>query len=207
MGPMKTKPATPHQSAANCWIHSEMPASGGGATVTSGLSARGGDGFSRRPAGLDAQAVQLLRMAPPGAGERAQGILDLLDVDMQPLGELGREPVARLRRHGLERGVELGGRHAERRRELLADVAASVAPVAARAAIGPQVAERRAHLRGVDAGGRRDVVDQRVAERAAVAVPSVAIAVAAVGPQVLARLVEAGLDLRAVDAERLRERG
>src|SRR3954451_17213045 len=59
MAPMKTRPATPPQSAANCWIHSEMPASGGGATVTFGLSARGRDRFSRRQPDLDAQAAEL----------------------------------------------------------------------------------------------------------------------------------------------------
>src|SRR3954470_16967087 len=151
----------------------------------------------------EALAVTVLRVAPARAGEGPEGVLDLLDVDVQALGELGRELVARLRGHRLERGVEPSGRHAERGRELLADVAAGVAPVAARTAIRFRALQCRAHLRGVDTGRGRDVVDERVAQRAAVAT---AVAVAALGLEVLTRLVEAGLNLRLVDAERLGER-
>src|SRR3954468_18793616 len=163
MVPMKTRPATPPQSAANCWIPSEMPAGGGGARVTSGISARRGDRFSRRPGpgragraartrrrGLgraEALAVTVLRVAPPRAGEGPEGVLDLLDVDVQALGELGRELVARLRRHRLEGSVEPSGRHAERGREPLADVAAAVAPVPAGTAIRLRALQCRAHLR------------------------------------------------------------
>ena len=34
MAPMKTRPATPPQSVANCWMDCEMAASGGAVTVT-----------------------------------------------------------------------------------------------------------------------------------------------------------------------------
>src|SRR3954468_3675388 len=99
MAPMKTRPATPPQSAANCWIHSEMPASGGGATVTPRLSAPGGDRFSRRQADLDAQAAER------GLAEAQLAVVqgDLLSDDRQaePRPRRRRGAAARER---LERG-------------------------------------------------------------------------------------------------------
>src|SRR3954468_14828786 len=145
-------------------------------------------------------------MAPEPEADPAEvgeGVLHLLRVDVQLLRELGRELVARLRADLLERSVELGGRDAERRRELLADVAAAVAAVAvaAIAALRVQALQRRADLRGVHAGRRRDVVDDGVEAPARAAAVAVAVA------EVLARLVEAGLHLRGVDAERLGQVG
>src|SRR3954453_199115 len=145
-------------------------------------------------------------MAPEPEADPAEvgeGVLHLLRVDVQLLRELGRELVARLRADLLERSVELGGRDAERRRELLADVAAAVAAVAVAAIAALRVAalQRRADLRGVHAGRRRDVVDDGVEA------PAKATAVAVAVGEVLARLVESGLHLRGVDAERLGEVG
>src|SRR3954453_299736 len=140
-------------------------------------------------------------MAPEPEADPAEvgeGVLHLLRVDVQLLRQLGRELVARLRADLLEGGVELGGRDAERRRALLADVAAAVAAIAA---LRAQALQRRADLRGVHAGRRRDVVDDGVKA------PAKATAVAVAVAEVLARLVEAGLHLRGVDAERLGEVG
>src|SRR3954469_20811488 len=103
-------------------------------------------------------------MAPPERDPTAvrEGVLDLLRVDVQLLRELGRELVARLRADLVERGVELGGRDAERGRELLADVVARLAPVAAGAGPRAETLQRRADLRGIDAGRRRDGVHDGV---------------------------------------------
>ena len=103
-------------------------------------------------------------MAPAAQAEAEvrKGVLDLPDVDVQPLRELGRELVARLRADLLEGGVELGRRDAERGRELPADVVAAVSPVVAVAAVRAQILQRGADLRGVEAGGGGDVSDDRV---------------------------------------------
>src|SRR3954451_13401813 len=99
-------------------------------------------------------------MAPPEPEREPtavrEGVLDLLRVDVQLLREVGRELVARLRADLIERGVELGGRDAEGRGELLADVAGAVA---AFASLRDQALQRPADLPGVHAGRRRDVVD------------------------------------------------
>src|SRR6185436_14482761 len=71
------------------------------------------------------------------------------------------------------------------------------AAVAVVAGLRPQALQGRADLGGVDAGRRRDVVHDRVLERAAVEAAA-AVAVGAVLAEVLTRLVEAGLDLRQV---------
>src|SRR3954447_19727933 len=100
--------------------------------------------------------------AEPEPAAIRQGVLDLLRVDVQALRELGRELIASLRADLVERGVELGGRDAEGGRELLADVVARIATVAPVAGLRPQALQRRADLRGVDAGRRCDVVHDRV---------------------------------------------
>src|SRR3954454_6699219 len=138
--------------------------------------------------------------AEPEPAAVGQRVLDLLRVDVQPLRELGRELVADLRADLVERVVELVGRHAERGRELLSDVVTGAAAVAiaAEAALRAQVLKGGADLRGVDAGRRRDVVPDRVEVAAPAAAPAA---------EVLPGLVEAGLHLRGVDAERLGEVG
>src|SRR3954447_23635078 len=146
-------------------------------------------------------------MAPPEPEREPtavrEGVLDLLRVDVQLLRELGRELVAGLRADLVERGVELGGRDAERRRELPADLVTRVATLAPRAGLRAQALQRRADLRGIDAGCRCDVVHDRVEAGAEAAAAAVAVAVA----EVLACLVQAGLHLRGVDAERLGQVG
>src|SRR4051812_32861031 len=58
MAPMKTRPITPPQSVANCWMAVETEASGSGEAVTRSLSARDGLRCSRGQPDMDAQAAE-----------------------------------------------------------------------------------------------------------------------------------------------------
>src|SRR5262245_3334691 len=100
---MKTRPTTPPQSVANCWMSSAMEASGGEVTVTRWLSAGGGDRCSRRQADLDAEAAEL-RVPQP---QLAVVQRDLLGDDRQaePGARRGRRRAARER---LEQPVAVG---------------------------------------------------------------------------------------------------
>src|SRR4051794_3231247 len=59
MAPMKTRPITPPQSGANCWMAVETEASGREEAVTRSLSARAGLRFSNGQPHVDAQAPEL----------------------------------------------------------------------------------------------------------------------------------------------------
>src|SRR3954468_4793174 len=58
MAPMKTRPITPPQSVANCWMAVETEASGSGEAVTRSLSAGDGLRCSRGQSDMDAQAAE-----------------------------------------------------------------------------------------------------------------------------------------------------
>src|SRR4051794_9097748 len=56
---MKTMPATPPQSVANCWMDCEAEAYGSEVAVTRWLSADEGDRCSRRETDVDAEPSEL----------------------------------------------------------------------------------------------------------------------------------------------------
>src|SRR3954451_134203 len=102
MAPMNTRPITPPQSVANCWMAVETEASGSGEAVTRSLSAGDGLRCSRGQSGKDA----------PG---RERGLLEaqLALVQHDLLGD-DRQPEARPRRRrrraaGERLGPALGG--------------------------------------------------------------------------------------------------
>src|SRR4051812_24065794 len=106
MAPMNTRPITPPQSVANCWMEVETEASGSEEAVTRSLSAADGLRCSRGQPDVDAQAAErrlleaqlavvqrdLLRddrqaeSRPRRGGRRAAG--ERLE---QPLAVLGRD--------------------------------------------------------------------------------------------------------------------
>src|SRR4051812_5432006 len=100
MAPMNTRPITPPQSAANCWIAVETEASGGGRAVTRSLSARDGHRSSRRQPNVDARAPEhRLPEAKLAAVQR-----DLLrdDREAEPrAGGGGRHPAGKRLEHAL----------------------------------------------------------------------------------------------------------
>src|SRR4051795_8651635 len=58
MAPMNTRPITPPQSVANCWMAVETEASGSGEAVTRSLSAGDGLRCSRGQPDMDGQAAE-----------------------------------------------------------------------------------------------------------------------------------------------------
>src|SRR6476469_5710036 len=101
---MKTRPTTPPQSVANCWMCWATEASGSAVGVTRWLSAARGDHCSRGKADLDAQAAELRILEEQLAGMER----DLLGDDRQaePGSRRGRRRPARER---LEEALPLRG--------------------------------------------------------------------------------------------------
>src|SRR3954454_4167346 len=80
MAPMNTRPITPPQSVANCWMEVETEASGSEEAVTRSLSAADGLRCSRGQPDMDAQAAERrLLEAQLAVVQR-----DLLGDDRQP---------------------------------------------------------------------------------------------------------------------------
>src|SRR3954447_255496 len=97
MAPMKTRPITPPQSVANCWMAVETEASGSEEAVTRSLSARDGLRFRDGEPPVDAQAAELRVLEAQLAAVQR----DLLGDDRQA------EPGARRgRRHAAGEGLD-----------------------------------------------------------------------------------------------------
>src|SRR4051794_41255630 len=155
MAPMNTRPITPPQSVANCWMAVETEASGSKEAVTRSLSARGGHRSSHRQADVDAQAAERgLREAQLA---RVEG--DLLGDDRQSEPGAGRR---RRRAAGerLEQAVALGRRDA--------------GTVVVDADVQRAVLPREAHADlAAGAAVQRGVVEQVVDQEAQAAAPAV----------------------------------
>src|SRR3954452_11558535 len=155
MAPMKTRPITPPQSVANCWMAVETEASGSGEAVTRSLSAGDGLRCSRGQPDMDAQAAE-------------RGLLEaqLALVQHDLLGD-DRQPEARPRR----RRRRAAGERLEQALAVLGEDAGAVVLDAQveRAVLAAQADADVAARAPVQRGVVEEVVDEQ-AEAAAPAV-------------------------------------
>src|SRR5690349_11425065 len=180
---MKTRPTTPPQSVANCWMSWATEASGGEVAVTRWLSAAHGDRCSRRKADLDAQAAELRILE----AQLAVVQRDLLGDDRQtePGAGRGRRRPARER---LEQALALGSRDA---RPVVVDAHEEVVL---------RARERDPHV-AAGAAVERGVVEEVVDEEPEAAVPAVDGGVVDLVVELVrdARVAAAGGEQRRVD--------